>query len=87
MKTIPDGKYRLRDLHQEIGLMDRKIGHAQNFESFETEEERTEALSKLQSKREELVKAAEGMVGRGVEYDLKEVPGSMKASLAVKESQ
>jgi hypothetical protein len=87
MKTIPDGKYSLRDLHQEIGLIDRKISHLQNFESFETEEERATAISKLQNKREDLVKAAEGMADRGVEYDLKDVPASMKASLAMKGSQ
>ena len=87
MKTIPDSKYNLRDLHQEIGLLDRKISHLQNFESFTTEADRAATLSKLQAKRDDLVKAAERMAERGVEYNIKDLPNSMKASLAMRANQ
>ncbi len=87
MKTIPDNKYNLRDLHQEIALMDRKISHLQNFESFEKEEDRASAIAKLQTKRDELVRAAESMAGRGVEYSVKDLPNSMKTSQAEEKNQ
>ncbi|HET9698021.1 MAG TPA: hypothetical protein VFP40_14205 [Terriglobales bacterium] len=87
MKTIPDNKYNLRDLHQEIALTDRKISHAQNVEPFEDENDRITAVSKLQNRREELVRTAEAMAERGVEYDLKDLPPSMKTSFASRDSQ
>ena len=87
MKTIPDNKYNLRDLHQEIALTDRKISHAQNVESFENKNDRITAVSKLQDRREVLVTIAEGMAERGVEYNVKDIPPSMKTSLAIGDSQ
>ena len=87
MKTIPDNKYNLRDLHQEIALTDRKISHAQNVEPFENENDRITAVSKLQNRRDELVRIAEAMAERGVEYNQKDLPVSMKTSLAIKDSQ
>ena len=40
MKTIPDSKFALNDLHQEIDFLDRKIAYCQSFEQFESQEER-----------------------------------------------
>lgn len=87
MKTVPDNKYHLRDLYQEISLYDRKINHCRNYEAFESDAERAEAIAKLESKREALVKVASAMTDRGVEYSLNDVPRSMKEAMtAAKES-
>jgi len=88
MKTIPDNKYHLRDLYQEISLYDRKINHFRNFEAFESDAERAAAIAKLESKREALVKTAQGMTERGVEYSDSDVPRSLQAAmLTSKEAQ
>ncbi len=78
MKAIADGKYALRDLHQEIDLLDRKIAHCRSLEKFDSEPERESALQKLATKRESLVTAALGMAGRGVEFDPKYLPRSLR---------
>lgn len=85
MKTVPDTKYHLRDLYQEISLFDRKISHCQNYESFSSEAERSEAVAKLETKRDDLLKVARGMVARGVEYNVDDLPRSMKSTADAKE--
>lgn len=87
MKTIPDTKYHLRDLHREISFFDRKISHCHNYESFESEAERSAAISKLETKREPLLETARGMIARGVEYKADELPDSMKPRETAKELQ
>ena len=88
MKTIPDSKYHLRDLYQEISLLDRKINHCRSFEEFESEPERLTAIAKMESKREDLVKAAREMADRGVEHSIGDVPRSMQQAMtAAKEAQ
>lgn len=87
MKTIPDSKYHLRDLHREIGFFDRKIDHCQQYESFESEAERSATIAKLETKRESLLETARGMIARGVEYNVDELPRSMKSTEMVKETQ
>ena len=87
MKTIPDSKYHLRDLYQEISFFDRKIEHCQNHEPFESEAERAAAVAKLETKRESLRKTAQGMIARGVEYNVNELPRSMKSMEIAKEMQ
>lgn len=78
MKTRPDSKFALNDLHQEIDLFDRKIAYCQTLEKFDSQEERESALRKLVSKRESLVKTALAMTGRGVECDPEHLPRSFK---------
>ncbi len=73
-----DSKYALQDMYEEIDLFDRKIAHCQNHEKFDSEQERTNALEKLATKREALVKAALAMASRGVECDPKHLPRSLK---------
>ncbi len=82
MKAIADGKYVLRDLHQEIDLFDRKIAYCRSLQTFESEPERASALQKLVTKRESLVKTALAMAGRGVECDPKYLPRSFKEQAA-----
>lgn len=82
MKTIPDSKFALNELHQEIDLFDRKIAACQTFERFDSEEARESALRKLETKRGSLVKTALAMAERGVEYDPKHVPRSFKQPAA-----
>lgn len=78
MQAKPDSKYALQDLHEEIDLFDRKIAHCQNFQKFDSEDDRAAALAKLMTKREALVKTALAMAARGVEVDPKRLPRSFK---------
>ncbi len=82
MKTIPDSKFALNDLHEEIDFFDRKIAYCQTFEKFDSEEERESALRKLATKRGSLVKTALAMAERGVECDPKHIPRSFKQPAA-----
>jgi hypothetical protein len=78
MAVIPDNKYALKDLHEQIDLFDRKIAYCQLHEKFDSEEARASALHKLETKRESLVKTALAMASRGVECDPKYLPRSFK---------
>ncbi len=82
MKTLPDTKFALNDLHEEIDFFDRKIAYCQTFEKFDSEEERESALRKLATKRGSLVKTALAMAERGVECDPKHIPRSFKQPAA-----
>lgn len=73
----------LKELHQEIDLFDRKIAYCQNFEKFDSEQERSSAVQKLGTKREALVKIARGMASRGIECDPKYLPRSFKEAVEV----
>lgn len=83
---VPDSKYALKDLHQEIDLFDRKIAYCQNNEEFGSTEARAAAVKKLTTKRESLVKAATGMADRGVECDPRYLPRSFKAEASSEET-
>lgn len=78
MPVLPANKYHLKDLYKEIDLFDRKIAYCNELEKFETEEMRSEAERKLQSRRKLLVKAAEKMTEQGIQCDAKDLPRSMK---------
>lgn len=82
MREIPDSKFALNDLHQEIDLFDRKIAYCQTFENFDTDQERESALRKLSTRRATLVKTALAMAGRGVEVDPRKLPRSFKETAA-----
>ena len=85
MKTVPDSKYHLRDLHHEISLFDRKISHCQNYQPFDSEGERSAAIAKLETKREDLLEVARAMMGRGVEFNPDELPRSLQPAPTAEE--
>jgi hypothetical protein len=82
MQVIPDSKYSLKDLYQQIDLFDRKIAYCQGYEKFETEEARAAAHRKLVTKRGALLATALAMAGRGVQCDPKYLPRSLKTAAA-----
>ena len=86
MPAKSENEYGLKDLYQEIDLFDRKIAYCQSFDKFATDEERAEALRKLVTKREALVKSAVGITSRGIECDSKYLPRSFNAVEATKVS-
>ena len=70
-------KYYLKSLHEEIGLLDRKIAHLLKYETFASDKERNAAASKLSVKREQLVRTAQEMVTAGIEFKPSEQPRSL----------
>jgi len=58
--------YALRDLHQAIDLIDRKISYCNTWETFESQEARQIHLRKLSTKRAALVKSAQALTELGV---------------------
>jgi hypothetical protein len=68
--------YALKDLHQAIDLIDRKIAYGRNQETFESEEARESHLRKLASKRAALVKSALALTNLGVRCDPRYLPRS-----------
>jgi hypothetical protein len=68
--------YALKDLHQAIDLMDRKITYCTTLEAFETQEGRDACLRKLSTKRAALVKTALALAALGVRCDPKFLPRS-----------
>jgi hypothetical protein len=82
MSTKPASKYDLKDLYQEISLFDRKIAYCENYEVFDSDQARADALQKLVTKRASLVKTALDAVDRGIECDPKYLPRSFNTSTA-----
>lgn len=78
MQALPPSKYHLKDLYQEISFYDRKIAYCQNFEKFDSEEERSRAIEKLTKKRKALVQSATAMASAGVECDPTQLPRSLQ---------
>ena len=76
MATHPANKYHLKEVHQEIDYLDRKIAYAETLEKFASDAEREAALKKLRLKRDPLVKAAHELADKGVEWDAKDLPRS-----------
>jgi heme oxygenase len=76
MATHPANKYHLKEVHQEIDYLDRKIAYAQTLETFVSDTAREAAIKKLHLKRNPLVKAAKDLADRGVEWDAKDLPRS-----------
>lgn len=75
--VIPD-KYHLKSIHEDIGLFDRKLAHLMNFEKFDTEAERDEAVRKMKLKRDALVQTAQRLVAEGVEFKPGDLPRSLR---------
>ena len=78
MQARPASKYHLKDLYQEISFYDRKIAYCQNFEKFDSDEERSRAVEKLTKKRKTLVRSAAAMASAGVECDPSLLPRSLQ---------
>lgn len=68
MQANAYSKYALRDLHESISLIDRKINHYNRFATFTSTEDRESVLKKLSHKRAALAKAVIVLTGLGVSY-------------------
>ncbi|MGB7356238.1 MAG: hypothetical protein WBD06_21220 [Acidobacteriaceae bacterium] len=68
--------YALKDLHQAIDLMDRKIIYCNTLEAFPSTADREAHLRKLSTKRAALVKSALALAALGVRCDPKFLPRS-----------
>lgn len=68
--------YALKDLHQAIDLIDRKLAFARAGETFASEEARELHLRRLSSKRAALVKSAHALTALGVQCDPQFLPRS-----------
>lgn len=78
MPVIPSGKYQLRSLHEEIDLFDRKLAHLEKYETFASEEERSESVGKMSAKRNLLIRKAQQMIDEGIEFHESERPRSLR---------
>lgn len=76
MQASVYSQYALKDLHEAIDLIDRKIHHCTTFEVFDTTEARDSTLQKLSTKRAALVKSAQTLTAMGVKSDPKFLPRS-----------
>jgi hypothetical protein len=82
MSALPQNKYSLKSVHEEIDLFDRKLAHLLKFDTFSATEDREAAARKLATKREQLVRAAREMAGNGIEFDPADLPRSFRAAPA-----
>ena len=82
MQAIPMNTYALKDLHQAIDLIDRKINYCKTWENFDSQEARETNLRKLATKRETLVKSARALAASGVTCDPAFLPRSFMEPVA-----
>ncbi len=73
-------KYYLRTLHEEIDLFDRKLAHMLKYDTFATEAARKTSTSKMEAKRQLLVKLARQLASEGVEFKPSELPRSLRST-------
>ena len=78
MATLVSGKYSLRTLHEEIGLLDRKLAHLRKYEVFKADSDRDAAVARMESKRNLLVRNARAMISEGIAFLPSEVPASLR---------
>lgn len=79
MATAPfRDKYYLKTLHEDIGLLDRKLAHLLKYETFPTDKEHNAAAAKLATKRAQLARTAQEMIDAGIEFKPSELPNSMR---------
>jgi hypothetical protein len=86
MQANAYSQYALKDLHQAIDLMDRKITYCNTLEVFESQEARDAHLRKLSTKRAALVKSAHTLTAMGVRCDPKFLPRSFIHAVQQEES-
>lgn len=82
MQANAYSSYALKDLHQAIDLIDRKITYCRNWETFASQEGREVQLRKLSSKRAALVKSALALTDLGVRCDPQFLPRSFIQPMA-----
>lgn len=78
MATLVSSKYSLKSLHEEIGLLDRKLAHLHKFSVFQNDTERDTAAAKMEHKRDLLVRQARAMVEEGIEFHATDLPVSLR---------
>lgn len=71
-------KIRLKMLHEEIDLFDRKLAHLMKYDVFPSETERNAAARKLQLKRDALVLKAKALTDEGTEFKPNDLPRSFR---------
>jgi hypothetical protein len=71
-------KIRLKMLHEEIDLFDRKLAHLMKYDVFPSETERNAAARKLALKREALVQKAKALTDDGTEFKPNDLPRSFR---------
>jgi len=71
-------KIRLKMLHEEIDLFDRKLAHLMKYDVFPSETERNAAARKLNLKREALVAKAKALTDEGTEFKPNDLPRSFR---------
>jgi len=71
-------KVRLKMLHEEIDLFDRKLAHLMKYDVFPSDVERNAAARKLQLKREALVQKAKALTDEGTEFKPNDLPRSFR---------
>lgn len=78
MPTPVNNKYRLKSLHEEIDLFDRKLAHMLKYETFPTEAARKSTTNRMQAKRDLLAQTARQLANEGVEFKSSELPRSFR---------
>lgn len=78
MPTHAHDKYYLKSLHEEIDLFDRKLAHSLRYGTFATEAERKASVSKMNAKRDLLVRTAKLLASEGIEYKESDLPRSFR---------
>jgi hypothetical protein len=71
-------KIRLKMLHEEIDLFDRKLAHVMKYDVFPSETERNAAVRKLSLKRDALVLKAKALTDEGTEFKPNDLPRSFR---------
>jgi len=79
-KEVPHDKYFLKSLLQEIDLYDRKLAHLESYVKYAAIADREGAEDKLVAKRASLAQTAMRLVSDGVEFNLSDLPRSLRAS-------
>ena len=77
MQLNTHSPYELKDLYQNIDLIDRKIAHSQTWETFASQDALDAHVRKLTTKRAHLIKSALVLTNLGVECDPQYVPRSL----------
>src|ERR1700722_678637 len=71
-------KIRLKMLHEEIDLFDRKLAHLMKYDVFPSDVERNAAARKLNLKRDALVAKAKALADDGTEFKPNDLPRSFR---------
>jgi hypothetical protein len=78
MATVVENKYYLRSVHEEIGLIERKLAHDSKYGGETSDDTRDAANRKLNKRHETLVATARRLAAAGIEFKPSELPRSMQ---------